>query len=105
MKNTPRSFVLLAGLSLALMPAAQAAGQTQNSQPPSDELSVKQARRAIVSASKYAIAFHPATFFDQIYSVNPSSILFTLDSSSSILPTDTRIKRSLFRSISRILRR
>jgi tetratricopeptide (TPR) repeat protein len=57
----------------------KASGQTQYAQSPPDEISVRQARRVIVSAGKYAGAFHPANFF-HYFAVNPSSLVLTLDS-------------------------
>ena len=80
MKNIPRSFILFAVLLLALMPAQKATGQTQNPQSPPDELSVKQARRDIVSASKFAGVWKPSHIMLYILDVNSSSIVFTLDS-------------------------
>jgi hypothetical protein len=79
MKNIPRTFLLLAGLFLALMPANQATAQPQYSSSPTDALSLWQARRAVIAASKYAEAFHLAMNV-HTYPVNPSSIAFTLDS-------------------------
>jgi hypothetical protein len=82
MKNIPRSFILFAGLLLALLPAQKATGQTPNPQSPPDELSVKQARHALISASRHAAAyqFHHATFSFPYFVVNPSSIVIALDS-------------------------
>lgn len=80
MKSIPRTFILLAGLFLALMPAAEVLGQSQSAQSPPDEISVRQARRAIVSAGKYAGAFHPAKVTFHYFSVNASSLVLTLDS-------------------------
>jgi tetratricopeptide (TPR) repeat protein len=79
MKNIPRIFILLAGLFLALMPANQAAAQSLYSSSPTDALSLWQARRAVIAASKYAEATHLAMNV-HTYPVNPSSIAFTLDS-------------------------
>jgi tetratricopeptide (TPR) repeat protein len=80
MKNIPRTFLLLAGLFLALVPANQATAQSQYSSSPTDALSLWQAHRAIVSASKYAEAFHLPGWSSHTYPVNPSSIAFTFDS-------------------------
>jgi tetratricopeptide (TPR) repeat protein len=77
MKNIPRTFLLLAGLFLAVMPANQATAQSQYSSSPTDALSLWQARRAVIAASKEV----------DVYVVNPksskfrsSSIVLTLDS-------------------------
>ena len=77
MKNIPRIFLLLAGLFLALMPAAQALGQTQDSSSQADALSLWQARHAVITASKYAVLRIPG---GRHYEVNSSSIVLTLDS-------------------------
>jgi tetratricopeptide (TPR) repeat protein len=80
MKNVIARFWALVVLVFLLIPGVKASGQTQNAQSPPDEISVRQARRAIVSAGKYAGAFHPANFAFHYFSVNPSSLVLTLDS-------------------------
>jgi tetratricopeptide (TPR) repeat protein len=67
-------------LTFLLIPGVRVSGQTQSAQSPPDEISVRQARRAIVSAGRYAGAFHPAKVTFHYFSVNPSSIVLTLDS-------------------------
>jgi hypothetical protein len=80
MKNIPRPFILLAALLPALMPASQAGGQTAYSQPPPDEISVRQARHVLVSAGRYAGAFHPASFSFHYFVINVGSIALKVDS-------------------------
>jgi hypothetical protein len=80
MKNVIARFWALVVLSFLLMPVMKALGQSQNAQSPPDEISVRQARRVIVSTGKYAGAFHPASFTFHYFSVNPSSMVLTLDS-------------------------
>jgi tetratricopeptide (TPR) repeat protein len=80
MKNIPRIFLLLAGLFLALMPAAQAAAQSQYSSSPTDALSLWQARNAIFNANKYLTVAHWGKMTAQFYSVNPGSIKITATS-------------------------
>jgi tetratricopeptide (TPR) repeat protein len=77
MKNIPRTFILLAGLFLALMPANNAICQSQYSSSPTDALSLWQARDAIIAASKYAVADN---HHNNHYLVSPSSIAITFDS-------------------------
>lgn len=80
MKNISRTFILLAGLFLALMPADKATAQSQYSSSPTDALSLWQARHAVIAASNSAVAMHIAMSKTHTYRVNPSSIAFTLDS-------------------------
>jgi hypothetical protein len=80
MKTVIARFWNLVVLSFLLMPVMKVLGQSQSAQSPPDEISVRQARRAIVSAGKYAGAFHPASFSFHYFSVNPSSLVLTLDS-------------------------
>ena len=81
MKNIPRTFILLAGLLLALMPADKVTAQTQYSQPPPDEISVRQARHVLISASKYAAAFsHLSSYSFHYFVVDSSSIALMADS-------------------------
>jgi tetratricopeptide (TPR) repeat protein len=75
MKNIPRTFLLLAGLFLALMPANQALGQTQDSSSQADALSLWQARHAVTNASKY-ITVEPLSEKTD-YSIHPGSIKIT----------------------------
>jgi tetratricopeptide (TPR) repeat protein len=77
MKNILRTFLLLAGLLLVLMPADQATAQSLYSSSPTDALSLWQARNAVITASKYAFLRIPA---GRHYKVNSSSIVLTLDS-------------------------
>jgi hypothetical protein len=77
MKIIPRTFLLLAGLFLALMPANQATAQSQYSSSPTDALSLWQARNAIFNADKYLTVVHWGKMTAQFYSVNPGSIKIT----------------------------
>lgn len=82
MKHIPLTFIFLAGLLLALSPAEKATGQTQYSQPPPDEISVRQARHVLISAGKYGAAFnfHHASFRFPYFVVDSSSIVIARDS-------------------------
>jgi tetratricopeptide (TPR) repeat protein len=82
MKNVIARFWALVVLVFLLIPGVKASGQTPNPQSPPDELSVKQARHALISASRYAAAyqFHHATFSFPYFVVNPSSIVLAPDS-------------------------
>jgi hypothetical protein len=77
MKTYTRTFILLAGLFLALMPANQAAAQSQYSSSPTDALSLWQARNAIFATSKYVTAIHRTSMTMQYCSLIPSSIKIT----------------------------
>jgi tetratricopeptide (TPR) repeat protein len=79
MKNIPRTFLLLAGLFLALMPVDKAMGQSQDSSSQADAMSLWRARHAVVAAIKYAGVNH-TTISNHYYPVNPSSIVIALDS-------------------------
>jgi hypothetical protein len=80
MKIIPRTFLLLAGLFLALMPANKATAQSQYSSSPTDALSLWQARNAIFNANKYLTVVHWGKMTAQFYSVNPGSIKITATS-------------------------
>jgi len=75
MKSIPRTFILLAGLSLALMPADKVTAQSLYSSSPTDILSLWQARHAVTNASKYIIV-EPLSEKTE-YSIHPGSIKIT----------------------------
>ena len=77
MKNIPRTFLLLAGLFLLLMPVNTATAQSQYSSSPTDALSLWQARNTIFATSKYVTVVHWGKMTGQLYSINPSSIKIT----------------------------
>jgi len=59
MKNIARRFILLAGLFLALMPANQAAAQSQYSSSTAETIAAGQARRALLASANYLmVEFH-----------------------------------------------
>jgi len=80
MKNAAGRFGGIIVLSFLLIPVMKVLGQTQKAQSPPDEISVRQARRVIVSAGKYAGAFHPASFSFHYFVVDSSSIALMADS-------------------------
>ena len=80
MKTVIARFWALVVLVFLLIPGVKASGQTQYSQLPPDEISFRQARRAIVSASENALAYHETPFYNHCFVVNSSSIVLTLDS-------------------------
>lgn len=87
MNNVSRAFILLAGLLLALIPAAIATAQPQYSSSPPDTLSFWQTGYAIDNASKYAVAIHSITWTPRWsgpgtpqYSIKPRSFVYSPES-------------------------
>jgi tetratricopeptide (TPR) repeat protein len=80
MKNIAARFGAAFVLALLLMPGVSVSGQSQYSSSPTDALSLWQARRAFVSASKDAILQNVSKIRIYNFEINSSSTVFTLDS-------------------------